>query len=91
MHDRYGYLLDALLVLLSCLDRKYLKYAAVQVLGSGVVYMGYLYVYKWANTPNASPIAAAIASAVSIGMWLHFTFNVLSKCREPLPENAGVA
>lgn len=91
MHDRYGYLMDALLVLLSCLDRKYLKYAAVQVLGSGVVYMGYLYVYMWANTPNASPIAAAIASAISIGMWLHFTFSVLAKCREPLPENAGVA
>lgn len=91
MHDRYGYLMDALLVLLCCLDRKYLKYAAVQILGSGVVYMGYLYVYKWPDIPNASPIAAAIASAVSLGMWLHFTFTVLAGCREPLPENAGVA
>ena len=32
MHDRYAYLLDLLLVVMACLDRRFLKYAVVTVL-----------------------------------------------------------
>lgn len=78
MHDRYGYLLDALLVLLCFLDSRYVRYAASQILCSGVVYTGYLYVYMWnEKMPYATPIAAAIASLVSFGMWLHMGLRVL--------------
>ena len=78
MHDRYGYLLDALLVLLCFLDSKYIKYAAAQIMCSGVVYTGYLYVYMWnSDMPYATPIAAAIASLLSFGMWLHMSVKVL--------------
>ena len=56
MHDRYGYLPDALLVLLCFLDSRYVRYAAPQILCSGVVYTGYLYVYMWnEKMPYAPP------------------------------------
>ena len=78
MHDRYGYLLDALLVLLCFFKPQFIKYAAVQIFGSGVVYTSYLYGYRWREImPGASQVAAALASLASVGMWLFFTFRVL--------------
>lgn len=83
MHDRYSYPLDLLLVLLSFLDLRFLKYAAVQLFSSGVFYTGYLYLYIWVtDMPFASNIAAAIASLVSAFLWLHFSVRILPETIE---------
>lgn len=43
MHDRYGYLLDILLVILAFANRQYLKYAAVALFASLYAYGVYLF------------------------------------------------
>lgn len=90
MHDRYGYLLDSLLILLCFFDLKFLKYAAIQVLSSGIVYTSFLFSYKsTAINPTVSSVAAAIASLASIAMWLSFSVRPLIQCCDNISPDSS--
>lgn len=69
MHDRYAYLLDILLVLLACWDRRYLKYAVITVLISLYFYGIYLFGDK-----GNGHVMAAIVYLVT---YLHFTWTLV--------------
>ena len=65
MHDRYAYLMDLVLVLLTCLDRSFIKYAAVAVLSSLYFYGCFLFVQR-----DEAPILLAVVYLLA---YLHFT------------------
>ena len=71
MHDRYAYLLDLLLVLLACLDRRYLKYAVVTVLIS-LYYYG---IYLFGDRGNGHVLAAI----VYLVAYLHYTWALVGQ------------
>lgn len=68
MHERYTYPLDILLVMLSFLSAKYLKYAATSVILSATTYACYLFENQPVNRINAVVYTVA---------WLHFTYTIL--------------
>lgn len=68
MHERYTYPLDILLVMLSFLSAKYLKYAAASVILSTTTYACYLFGNQQVNRINAVVYTVA---------WLHFTYTIL--------------
>lgn len=68
MHDRYAYLLDLVLVLLACLDRRFVKYAVVALLSSLYFYGCFLFVQR-----DEAPIWL---SAVYLLAYLHFTCTI---------------
>lgn len=72
MHERYSYMSDLLLVLLSLLSRKYLPYALAAVCVSGIAYTNYLL---------AGALASVIPYLTPVGTvaWFLFTFRVLPK------------
>ena len=65
MHDRYAYLLDVLLVLQACLDRRYAKYAVVAVLASLYFYGCFLFVQR-----DEAPIWLSVVYLLA---YLHYT------------------
>ena len=69
MHDRYAYLLDLLLVLLACWDRRFVKYAVITVLISLYFYGIYLFGDK-----GNGHVMAAIVYLVT---YLHFTWTLV--------------
>ena len=73
MHDRYAYLLDIMLVLLACFDRRFLKYAAVAVLTSLYFYGCFLFEQR-----DEAPI---LASVVYLIAYLHFTGTIYARLK----------
>jgi Gpi18-like mannosyltransferase len=69
MHDRYAYLLDLLLVLLACWDRRFTKYAVITVLIS-LYYYG---IYLFGDRGNGHVMAAIIYLVT----YLHFTWTLV--------------
>lgn len=69
MHDRYAYLLDLLLVLLACWDRRFVKYAVITVLTS-LYYYG---IYLFGDRGNGHVLAAIIYLVT----YLHFTWKLV--------------
>ena len=69
MHDRYAYLLDLLLVLLACWDRRFVKYAVITVLIS-LYYYG---IYLFGDRGNGHVMAAVIYLVT----YLHFTWTLV--------------
>ena len=69
MHDRYAYLLDLLLVLLACWDRRFTKYAVITVLIS-LYYYG---IYLFGDRGNGHVMAAVIY----LMTYLHFTWTLV--------------
>ena len=69
MHDRYAYLLDLLLVLLACWDRRFTKYAVITVLIS-LYYYG---IYLFGDRGNGHVMAAVIYLVT----YLHFTWTLV--------------
>ena len=69
MHDRYAYLLDLLLVLLACWDRRFIKYAMITVLIS-LYYYG---IYLFGDRGNGHVMAAVIYLVT----YLHFTWTLV--------------
>ncbi|MBR3772211.1 MAG: hypothetical protein IKL07_08080 [Clostridium sp.] len=70
MHERYTYLLDILLILLACINMKYLKYAATSVLLSLVTYGAYLFGYGGIDKWHV---------LIYVGFWLHFTYTIMKQ------------
>ena len=71
MHDRYAYLLDLLLVVMACLDRRFLKYAVVTVLIS-LYYYG---IYLFGDRGNGHVLAAI----VYLVAYLHYTWSLVGQ------------
>ena len=69
MHDRYAYLLDLLLVLLACWDRRFAKYAVITVLIS-LYYYG---IYLFGDRGNGHVMAAVIYLVT----YLHYTWTLV--------------
>lgn len=65
MHDRYAYLLDLLLVMMACCDRRFIKYAVVALLTSLYFYGCFLFVQR-----DEAPI---LLSVVYLLAYLHYT------------------
>ena len=65
MHDRYAYLLDLLLVLMACCDRRFIKFAVVALLASLYFYGCFLFVQR-----DEAPI---LLSVVYLLAYLHYT------------------
>ena len=65
MHDRYAYLLDILLVIVGCLDRRFLKYAVITVLIS----LYYYSIYLFGDRGNGHVLSALIY----LFAYLHYT------------------
>ena len=65
MHDRYAYLLDILLVIVACLDRRFLKYAVITVLIS----LYYYSIYLFGDRGNGHVLSALIY----LFAYLHYT------------------
>ena len=65
MHDRYAYLLDLLLVMMACCDRRFIKYAVVALLASLYFYSCFLFVQR-----DEAPI---LLSVVYLLAYLHYT------------------
>ena len=70
MHDRYAYLLDLLLVLLACWDRRFIKYAVITVLIS-LYYYG---IYLFGDRGNGHVMAAIIYLVT----YLHYTWKLVT-------------
>lgn len=68
MHERYTYPLDILLIILSIIDIKYLKYAVTSVILSTATYGCYMFGNQEVNRVNA---------VVYMVAWLHFTYTIL--------------
>jgi Gpi18-like mannosyltransferase len=69
MHDRYAYLLDLLLVLLACWDRRFAKYAVITVLIS-LYYYG---IYLFGDRGDGHVMAAVIYLVT----YLHYTWTLV--------------
>ncbi len=69
MHDRYAYLLDLMLLLMACLDRRFLKYAVVAVMIS-LYYYG---IYLFGDKGNGHVLAAVIYLVT----YLHYTWTLV--------------
>ena len=76
MHERYPYLLEILLVVLTLLNSKYWWYALVNVVFSGMTYTAFL-------TYGDIKTELVIMSAISTGMWLYYTLRMLPQCLTP--------
>ena len=70
MHDRYTYLLDILLVVLTFMDNKYLKYAAISILISIMTNCEFLF-GTWHFAIQWCIIAYVLA-------WVHFAYTLLN-------------
>lgn len=70
MHERYTYLLDLLLILLTFMDRRYLKYAAISFLLSLITYGAYMFgnggLDKW-------------FVLLYVAAWLHYSYTLLKE------------
>lgn len=75
MHERYTYLTEILLLILSLRSAKLWPYALVCEGISGITYTHYLDGYLFGD-------AIAYLSIVAIGAWLFFTFRELPTCLE---------
>lgn len=76
MHERYTYLVDVLLVVLTLYRTKYWWYAMTFVVISGLTYTSYL-------TGVDLKTELVIMSAINTGMWLHYTLWTLPQCLTP--------
>lgn len=81
MHDRYGYILDIVLLMLGCLDRRYLKYAFVTLFLSLFCYGIYLFGdrgdgYAW-------------EAAIYLITYLHFTWTLVGDIKREGQSLAG--
>lgn len=70
MHERYAYPLEILLVILTCINKDYLKYSSVAILFSLFTYGNYLF----SNGGLDKYIVIIYA-----GCYLHFTYTILKK------------
>lgn len=70
MHERYAYPLEILLVILTCINKDYLKYSSVVILFSLFTYGNYLF----SNGGLDKYIVIIYA-----GCYLHFTYTILKK------------
>lgn len=68
MHDRYAYLLDLLLILQACIDRRFIKYAVVALVASLYFYGCFLFVQR-----DEAPILLAVVYLLA---YLHYTGTV---------------
>ena len=73
MHDRYAYLLDLLLVLMACCDRRFIKYAVVALLASLYFYGCFLFVQR-----DEAPI---LLSVVYLLAYLHYTGTLYAELK----------
>lgn len=74
MHERYGFLLDALLLILSFLDVKYIKYLLVSNIIGMLTYSSFLFGIKYdVNIPTA---------IIFIAAYVLFTYKVFAKSGE---------
>lgn len=82
MHDRYAYPLDIILVMISCLDRRYIKYAIVAVFASVYFYGCFLFIQR-----DEEPLWLA---AVYVVAYVHYSFSLYKRMTEfgQLPSNA---
>lgn len=70
MYERYTYPLDILLIVISFLNRKYVKYALVSSILSLITYGIYLF-------GNGS--LEKIYALIFLAAWLHFTYSILKQ------------
>lgn len=80
MHDRYGYLLDILLVILAFVNKKYLKYAAVALFASLYAYGVYLFKIE------AYTLWLAV---LYLAAWGHMAYTLLEKVEKPRKNLSG--
>lgn len=69
MHDRYAYLLDLLLLLMACLDRRFVKYAVVAIVTS-LYYYG---IYLFGDKGNGH----ALSAVIYLVTYLHYTWTLV--------------
>ncbi|MBQ8940732.1 MAG: hypothetical protein IJ062_02770 [Firmicutes bacterium] len=80
MHERYAYPMDMLLICLSFLSPKYIKFAAVSVTFSVLAYSATI----MAAPPKYTMLPSLITSThalVYTFMWLYFTYTITAKDR----------
>lgn len=70
MHERYTFLLDVLLIVITCINVKYLKYTVTSVILSLVSYGAYLF---------GNDGLDRLFVLVFAGMWLHFTYMIIKQ------------
>lgn len=69
MHERYTYVMDLLLLMLSFINRKYLKYAFIAIGTSCISYYAYLFTNKALNLPIV---------ILYIFVWFIYTYSLFS-------------
>ncbi len=69
MHERYSFPLDILLIILSFLDKKYIKFAVVEIIYSLLTGAAFLF----ANGFSISPVN----SAIYLGLYCYYFYTVL--------------
>lgn len=69
MHERYAYLLDILLVILACMDKRFARYAAVAVCASLWTYGNYLF-------DRVRDTQLAFVAVVFVAAYLHYSLTI---------------
>jgi Gpi18-like mannosyltransferase len=82
MHERYTFLLDILLLILSFISAKYLKYAVISVLFSTMTYGVYLFEMPGIGRWHTLVFLAAFA---------HYSYTIYSQRMEPAVPQTEVA
>lgn len=70
MHERYTYPLDILLIIVSFIDKKYIKYTAVSAVMSLITNAGYLFEY---------PGLDRFCILLYVAAWLHYTYTIIEQ------------
>lgn len=74
MHERYTYLVDIFLVLLSAVDKRYIKYALAEIAVSAMTYTNALMGGFGGVLPYAS--------LVLLAAWAHYSYALCKSCRK---------
>ena len=72
MHERYTYVMDLLLLMLSFMNTKYIKYAAFAISLSCLTYVRFLVKYP-------GDVVHPFLVIIYLGAWLHFSYALLPK------------
>lgn len=76
MHERYSYLLDVLLILTACMDRRVVKYAVVSCCISLWTYSNYIFMR------DAGERYMTLVSVVFTAAYAHYSYHLLSPSKE---------
>lgn len=77
MHERYSYLLDILLILSACLDRRCVKYAIVSCCISLYTYSNYIFMR------DENDKAMMVVAVIFITVYAHYSYNLLVQTNNP--------